>query len=146
MAAPKPENGMTTSSSAAAEAGLRHWQRVVNARAWDQLPDLLSDIVTYRNPSPFDPLQGKDLLVAVLGAVFTIVQDFTYLRSFGGANGHVLEFSAKVGDAPVFGVDILTFDASGKVTDLIVMMRPAGTALALEAEPGRLLGLLPQVG
>lgn len=136
MTAPKMEHPITTQAEA--------WQRILTERSWDQLPDLLSDTVTYRNPSSFEALQGKDVLAAVLGAVFTVMQDFTYLRSFAGTDGHVLEFSARVGDAPVFGVDILTFDAAGKVTDLMVMMRPAGTVLALAAEAGKLLGLPPQ--
>ena len=135
---------MTTSSTlqlSPAEVGLQRWRSIVTERAWDQLPDLLADGVTYRNPSSLDPLLGKEVLAAVLGAVFTVMQNFTYLRSFDSADGHVLEFSALVGADLVFGVDILTFDEAGRITDLMVIMRPAGTVLTLAAAAGRLLGL-----
>jgi len=47
---------------------------------------------------------------------------------------HVLEFSARVSDDRVLGVDLTEFDQDGKITDFMVMMRPAGAVLTLAAE------------
>lgn len=135
------ENTLENSLSASTAAGLQRWKSLVEARAWDQLPDLLADGFVYHNPTALEPLRGKDVVVAVLVAVFTVMQDFTYLRSFGSDAGQVKEFSARIGDEPVFGVDILTFDEADKIAELIVMMRPAGTVQTLASEAGKILGL-----
>jgi hypothetical protein len=73
-------------------------------------------------------------MVAILRAVFSVLQDFTYLRHFGSGTGYVLEFSARVGDASLFGVDLIELDQEGKITDFMVMMRPASAVLALASE------------
>jgi hypothetical protein len=80
---------------------------------------------------------GKDTMVASLRVVFSVMQDFEFLRHFGSATGCVLEFSARVGDERVVGVDLIEFDHDGKITDFMVMMRPASTVMALAAEAAK---------
>jgi len=123
----------------AAQTGLAEWHRIVAALEWDSLPALLTDNVVFRNPAALEPLHGKDTMVAVLRAVFGVLQDFKYLRHFGSSTGYVLEFSARVGDEVLFGVDLIEFDQDGKITDLMVMMRPANVVLNLSAEAGKRL-------
>jgi hypothetical protein len=130
-------NIQTGQPHAAAQAGLREWHRIVAALDWDRLPGLLADDVVFRNPASFEPLRGKDTMVAILRAVFTVLQDFRYLRHFGSASGYVLEFSARVGDEHLFGVDLVEFDQAGRITDFMVMMRPASVVLTLAAEAGK---------
>jgi hypothetical protein len=79
-------------------------------------------------------------MVAILRTVFSVLQNFTYLRHFGNATGYVLEFSARVGDESLFGVDLVEFNAEGKITDLVVMMRPASVVATLGAEIARCAG------
>jgi hypothetical protein len=67
------------------------------------------------------------------------MQDFEFLRHFGKETGYVLEFSARVGDANVFGVDLIEFDSEGKITDFMVMMRPASAVLAQASEVAKRL-------
>lgn len=124
----------TARPHAAAQAGITQWRRIVEGLDWDRLPPLLAEQVTYRSPADLESHHGKDTMVAILRAVFSVLQDFTYLRHFGGATGYVLEFSARVGDARLLGVDIVEFDEDGKITDLMVMMRPADAVLALTSE------------
>jgi hypothetical protein len=57
----------------------------------------------------------------------------------------VLEFSARVGDKKLKGVDLIAFDAHGKIIDFEVMVRPINSLQALGAEMGaRLAVALPQ--
>lgn len=137
---PTMANIQTGQPHAAAQAGLKEWHRIVAALDWDRLPDLLAKDVVYRNPSSLDPLAGKDIMVAILRVVFSVMKDFQYLRTFGGSTGYALEFSARVGDEQVFGVDLIEFDTEGKIKDLMVLMRPAPSVLVLAAEAGKLLG------
>ena len=48
-------------------------------------------------------------------AAFSIIQNFKFLRHFGRETGYVLEFSARVGDAKVFGVDLIESAQRGHV-------------------------------
>jgi hypothetical protein len=126
----------------AAQTGLKEWHRIVAALDWDSLPALLTEDVVFRNPAALEPLYGKATMTAVLRAVFSVLEDFTYLRHFGSSTGYVLEFSARVGDELLFGVDLVEFDQEGKITDFMVMMRPASTVLNLSAEAGRRLAAM----
>ncbi|VXB17855.1 conserved hypothetical protein [Pseudomonas sp. 8O] len=74
---------------------------------------------------------------AILPAVFSVLEDFKYLRHFGSAAGYVLEFSASIGDEQVMGVDLVEFNDDGKIIDFMVMMRPASVVLTLSAEVGK---------
>jgi hypothetical protein len=119
---------------AAAQAGMTEWHRIVAESDWDHLADLLVENVVFRNPAVFEPQHGKDTMVASLRVVFSVLQDFEFLRHFGSAAGCVLEFSARVGDDRVVGVDLIEFDHDGKITDFMVMMRPASAVMAMAAE------------
>lgn len=129
----------TPHPKATAQAGIREWQRIIGARDWARLPELLAENVVYRNPATFESYHGKPTLIAVLGAVFEVFQDFKYLRSFSNGTGYVLEFSARVGNADLFGVDLVEFNEDGKITDLMVMIRPANVVLTLAAEAAKRL-------
>lgn len=121
----------------AAQAGVEEWHRIVTERDLDQLPALLVDDVTYHNPAQFEPYRGKDALVGVLRLVFSIFTDFEYLRTFGREDGYALEFTARVGEDRLFGVDLVRFNEAGKMTDLVVMLRPAGVVAKLTEEATR---------
>ncbi|WP_018607140.1 nuclear transport factor 2 family protein [Uliginosibacterium gangwonense] len=123
----------------AAQTGLKEWHRIVASLDWDSLPELLAEDVVFRNPAALEPYHGKATMVAILRAVFSVLQDFTYLRHFGNSTGYVLEFSARVGDEILFGVDLMEFDQEGKITDFMVMMRPASVVMTLSAEAGKRL-------
>lgn len=122
-----------------AQAGLAEWQRIITIQDWDALPELLTEQVGYRNPASFEPFYGKDTITAILRAVFSVFENFAYLRHFSSNTGYVLEFSAKAGDEQLFGVDILEFDENGKISDLMVMIRPVSAVMTLATEAGKRL-------
>lgn len=121
------------------QTALDEWQRIFNQLDWDKIPDLLADDVTYYNPAEAMPLRGKDALVGSLGLSFSIFEDFEYARRFSGEEGHVLEFRGRVGDAAFTGIDIIRFDAAGKIIDLVVMIRPMAAVMKLGEEAARRL-------
>jgi hypothetical protein len=119
---------------AAVQKGIKEWHRIVAESDWDRLPDLLVDEVVFRDPANFEPHHGKTEMARRLRTVFSIMQNFKFLRHFGRETGYVLEFSARVGDANVFGVDLIEFDDEGKITEFTVMMRPASAVLSQVSE------------
>lgn len=123
----------------AVRTGLAEWHRIVAARDWDRLPELLAEQVVFRSPAGFEPHHGKEAMVAILRGVFSVLEDFKYLRQFGSETGRVLEFSARVAGGNLFGVDLIEFDHAGKITDFMVMMRPASVVLGLSAEVAKRL-------
>jgi hypothetical protein len=118
---------------------LTGWHRIAAELDWDRLPDLLAENVVFHSPATFEPRHGKAGMAAILPAVLNALQDFTYLRHFGRGTGYVLEFSARVGDESVLGVDLIEFNQDGKITDFAVMMRPATTVLTLASEAAKRL-------
>lgn len=129
-----------------AEWAVREWHRIITHRDWDTLPALLVDDVTYHNPAQFEPYRGKEALVNVLRLVFSIFEDFQYLRRFDGPEGTALEFTARVGQDTLSGVDLLRFDKVGKMVDLVVMLRPADLVAKLGAEAARRMAAASEAG
>ncbi|MGX6646562.1 nuclear transport factor 2 family protein [Maricaulaceae bacterium MS644] len=113
------------------QTSLDEWQRIIHQGDWGQLPDLLAEDVTYHTPADAMPLRGKDAIVDSLRLSFDALETFEYSRRFSGDEGFVLEFRGSIGDASFTGIDIIRLDASGKITDLVVMMRPIAAIMKL---------------
>jgi hypothetical protein len=56
----------------------------------------------------------------------------------------VLEFSARIGDKQLKGIDMIRFDEQGRIVDFEVMIRPFNSLQTLGDAMGRRLGnILP---
>jgi hypothetical protein len=100
----------------------------------------------FRSPMAFKPYHSAQAVMLLLSTVLTVFEDFTYHRQLASEDGLsvVLEFSARVGDKKLKGVDLIQFNAEGLITDFEVMIRPFNGLQALGAEMGARLGhLLP---
>ncbi|MGH8354209.1 MAG: nuclear transport factor 2 family protein, partial [Pseudomonas sp.] len=75
---------------------------------------------------------------------FKVFEDFRYHRQLVSADGLnlVLEFSARVGERELKGIDMIRFDEDGKIVDFEVMIRPMSGLQALGEEMGRRLAPL----
>ena len=101
----------------------------------DEAADLFSEDAKFRSPVLFKPYQGKDQVVKVLQAaerVLGLGGEFRYVHQLEDPDDGVaiLEFATVVDGRQVEGIDKLTFDDDGMITELKVMIRPA-SALAL---------------
>lgn len=135
-----------SSLTPAVQASLRQWHEMVAARDLSALPGILHDEACFRSPMAFKPYKSAAAVHLILGTVLTVFQDFTYHRSFASDDGLnvVLEFSATVGDKSLKGIDMIAFDAQGRILDFEVMVRPFNGLQALGAEMGaRLAAFLP---
>ncbi|MGY1615637.1 nuclear transport factor 2 family protein [Geodermatophilus sp. SYSU D00691] len=99
---------------------------------------LFADDVVFHSPVVHRSYVGREPLRAVLRAVTTVFEDFRYTASYGGDDGHVLRFAARVGDRDLEGVDLLRA-ADGVLTELTVMVRPYSAATALRERMAALL-------
>jgi hypothetical protein len=112
------------------------FRTAVESWDFDAIPALLAEDVVFRSPVAFKPYHGRELVSAILHGVSRVFEDFRYVREIGGdgpGEHHVLEFKARIGDVDVNGVDILTTDADGRITELTVMVRPLSASNAVAA-------------
>ena len=101
---------------------------------------LLHPDVTFRSPAVFRPYQGSDAVGFILRTVADIFEDFRYVDELTGTSTHALVFEARVGDRSLQGLDYVTTDDDGRITDFTVMIRPLSGLQALVAEMGERLG------
>lgn len=129
----------------AAAASLQRWHQFVAARDLRQLPELLHPQALFRSPMAFKPYPGAVTVNLILTTVLKVFEDFAYHRELASADGLsvVLEFSARVGERELKGIDLIRFDEAGKIVEFEVMVRPLSGLQALGEEmAGRLAPLL----
>ena len=126
----------------AAAGSLATWHRMVAARDLKALPTLLHPDAVFRSPMAFPPYQSAQAVALILNTVLGVFENFTYDRELSSGDGLsvVLEFSANVGDKQLKGIDLIRFDAQGKIIEFEVMIRPLNGLLALGQEMGKRLG------
>jgi SnoaL-like domain len=114
----------------------------------DEASDLFREDAVFRSPVLFKPYQGRDQVVRVLQAaqrVLGLGDKFRYVHQLEDADDRVaiLEFATAVEGKQVEGIDKLTFDDNGKITELKVMIRPAS---ALQLVGAKMAEEFPKVG
>lgn len=129
-----------------AAASLATWHDMVARKDLSALESIVEPRAEFRSPVAHAPYRSAAAVVLVLRTVIEVFEDFTYHRQLFSDDGlsAVLEFSARVGDRELRGVDLIRFAASGKIVEFEVMVRPLSGLQALGAEMGKRLGhLLP---
>lgn len=106
-------------------ARLDTWHKVVFTKDMDLLATLLADDVEFHSPFLFKPKRGAQVLSFILASIIDITENFTYHREFSDGDDMALEFSANVGDIKIKGIDLIHYDADGKIDHFEVMLRPA---------------------
>jgi hypothetical protein len=106
-------------------APLRAWHALVEAHDLARLDELLADDVEFRSPAVFAPQQGKALTTLYLsGALIVLGPSLRYVSEWYDDRGAVLEFEASLDGVYVQGVDLLRWNAEGKLVSFTVMVRP----------------------
>ncbi len=91
---------------------------------------LFREDAVFRSPVVYRPYEGRDAVLRVLEAAERVLGaggHFRYLHQLEDSDARVavLEFATEVDGRQVEGIDKLTFDADGRITELTVMLRPA---------------------
>jgi hypothetical protein len=92
---------------------------------------ILADTVEFRPPTYFATWTGKEPVAAVLGHVGKVFSDFKYRRVMGAGKDWALEFQCKIGEFDAVGVDLITLDDDGLISQFEVVMRPHKSVGAL---------------
>ena len=116
---------MTNTSSA--HAGVKHWHKVSSSGSKvEDLTTILHEDVVFHSPVVHTPQEGRAITTAYLSAAGKTLgnESFEYVREVVEGPTAILEFKTEMDGILVNGVDIITFDEDGKITDFKVMVRP----------------------
>ncbi|MFL1503247.1 nuclear transport factor 2 family protein [Pseudomonas sp. O64] len=125
----------------AAAQTLQRWHALLATRDLTSLPELLAPEAVFRSPMAHTPYPGAPVVSMILNTVIKVFEDFTYHRELATGDGLsvVLEFSARVGDKQLKGIDLIRFNEQGQIVEFEVMVRPLSGLQALGEEMGRRL-------
>jgi len=110
-----------------AERGLKNWHRVLEGgNQPGALAEIIREDAVFHSPVVHTPQRGRDIVVAYLAAAGVVLNTdkFRYVREFHGGDNALLEFVTELDGIHINGVDIITFDGDGFITDFKVMVRP----------------------
>lgn len=102
------------------------WHEIVRTRDASGLGDLLSDDVVFYSPVVRTPQVGKTITAMYLSAAIHVFgnDSFRYVREMIGESDAVLEFETEIDGIIVNGVDMIKWNADGKMVEFKVMLRP----------------------
>lgn len=102
------------------------WHRVAETGDARLLDDLLADDAVFQSPVVHTPQVGKAITKAYLASALLVLngENFRYLGEWIGADSAVLEFSTIVQGVEINGVDIISWNADGRIANFKVMVRP----------------------
>ncbi|PCJ47253.1 MAG: hypothetical protein COA74_11980 [Gammaproteobacteria bacterium] len=109
------------------EQTIEKWHSFVNDQQPKILDELLAEDVVFYSPVTFKAQQGKALTTMYLtaaAATFTASGIFNYTKEVLSGNQAVLEFESELEGIYINGVDIITCDENGQITEFKVMIRP----------------------
>jgi len=105
---------------------LATWHALVDSRDAKGLDRLLADNVVFHSPVVHTPQVGKAITTRYLSAAFHVFfnESFRYVREVIGPADAVLEFQVEIDGIGVNGVDMLKWDAEGRIVEFKVLIRP----------------------
>jgi hypothetical protein len=115
------------------------FRAAAESKDFSAIDDLFAEGVSFRSPVVFKPYEGREAVAALLGAVSQVFEDFRYTDQVETGDVATLAFSARIGDRELDGIDLLRFDADGKVEEMAVYVRPMSGVNALAEAMGRKL-------
>jgi hypothetical protein len=117
------------------------FRAAVETRDLARMEAALAPDVVFRSPAVFKPYEGREAVMHLLSTVIQVFEDFEYSDELAGEGTHALIFKARVGDREVEGLDHLTLNEDGLVTQLVVMVRPLSGLTALAQAMAERLGV-----
>jgi predicted SnoaL-like aldol condensation-catalyzing enzyme len=124
------------------ENSLKLWHEFVASQKPEILNQILANDVKFHSPFVWKPKDGKAITIAILTTVAKVFEDFKYVRVIIDGKNAALEFEATIGELTLRGVDLIEFNADGKIVDFEVMVRPANALQVLGQEMGRRLSAI----
>lgn len=143
-------------------ATIDRWHQHLRKGFADGFDDILHEDCVFWSPVLYAPQQGRDVTAMYLTAAFQVLPGevgddrsdegpadesgatgaFRYTKHVLDGNHAVLEFESRVDGIDVNGVDIITCDDAGLITEFKVMVRPQKAVQALREQMSAMLATM----
>ncbi len=110
---------------------LKKWHLAVDAREATQFSDLIAGDAKISSPAYWSPKGPKSYVMTILTAVTENFEDFHYTKEWVDGSDILLEFTARVEETNLRGIDRITLNDDGLLVHLEVMIRPINALIAL---------------
>jgi len=107
------------------------WHRIVAEKDLVGLEQVLAEDVALGVPPYWQKLHGRPISVHLLGLIVNTIDEFTYHREWRNGRELALEFTGRVGEFELQGIDLITLDEHTRVANLDVLMRPVNAVIEL---------------
>lgn len=123
------------------QENLKRWYDYIETHNEAALADMLDDDVVFHSPVVHTPQVGKAITYAYLSAAGKVLggDNFRYVGDFVSGNGVVLEFMTEIEGIKIDGIDMITWNDRGKITEFKVMVRPLQAVNKVHEMMGRML-------
>ena len=120
-------------------SAVKKWYEVMKSNDMNKLDELLAEDVVFYSPVVYTPQKGKDITKMYLmaaGGVFgegakdevsdsnKSQSNFKYIKEIIGEKSALLEFESEMDGIYVNGVDVISWNEEGKITEFKVIVRP----------------------
>jgi len=119
----------------------KKWHAVALSSDEAALGALLHDDAVFESPVVHTPQRGKPVTLKYLASAGMVFGDtgFHYVGEWEGKNSLILEFNAEIDGITVDGIDMITWDDDGLITNFKVMVRPLKAVNMLHQKMGEIL-------
>lgn len=126
---------------------IEHWHKLVQSHDPAGLDELLADDSVFTSPVVHTVQRGKAITKAYLSAAFVVFfnPSFRYVREIIGSSDAMLEFETEIDGILVNGVDIIKWNAEGKIVEFKVMVRPLKAMTIIHERMAAMLALAKNV-
>lgn len=119
---------------------LDSWHQLVATGDPAALDDILAEDCVFYSPVVHTPQRGRELTRLYLtGAMHVLRDGFHYVKEVVTPEHAVLEFVCEIDGITVNGVDIMSFDEQGRISEFKVMVRPLKAINLLHAKMREML-------
>lgn len=107
-------------------AGVARWYDYMKAHDIAALWEMLHPDAVFESPVVHTPQRGREITFKYLASADKVLggPGFTYVGEWHSPDGVVLEFTNEIDGIRINGVDMIRFDADGKIIHFKVMVRP----------------------
>ncbi len=105
---------------------IERWRDIVRTGDRAKLDALPAEDVVFLSPVVHTPQRGKAITTNYLSAALAVLggSDFRYVEQWIGPNSAALEFVTTIDGIEINGVDIIGWNAEGRIDRFKVMVRP----------------------
>lgn len=121
------------------------WEQIAESGDFDQLDELLADDVVFESPVVHTPQPGRAITKTYLIAAVRVLKspNFRWVNRWFAEHSAVLELVTDIDGLTVNAVDIIHWNAQGRITHFKVMVRPLKAINALHKAMARQLAASP---